>query len=211
MAPRPIAWRVRTPRLLLRSWSRSDAPALLAAIEASLEHLRAWMPWARDEPESVEAKANRLADFQLRFARGHDCIYGIFEPDRGDVLGGIGLHRRVGAGAGEIGYWVHVDHTRRGLASEAAAAVTRVGFQVAGLGRLEIHCDPANVASAAIPAKLGYHHQVTVPRCVMTRDAEPRDTAFWIMLRPQLAASPAAAVAIEAFDANGRPIDLAWS
>ena len=205
----PIAWRVRTPRLLLRSWTRGDAPALTAAIEASLEHLRAWLPWAHDEPETVEAKANRLGDFQARFAGGRDRIYGMFDRAREKVLGGIGLHRRIGEGAGEIGYWVHVDHTRQGLCTEAVAAVTRVGFQVIGLGRMEIHCDPLNTPSAAIPAKLGYRHQVTVPGCVIAPDAEPRDNMIWTMLRSEFEAGPAAAaVEVEAFDVDGDRIGL---
>ena len=48
-------------RLVLRCWNPADAPLLKAAIDGSLEHLRPWMPWARHEPEALEAKVERLA------------------------------------------------------------------------------------------------------------------------------------------------------
>jgi RimJ/RimL family protein N-acetyltransferase len=54
------AYRVRTRRLVLRCWEPADAEALNAAIDASLEHLRPWMPWANDEPADLQARIERL-------------------------------------------------------------------------------------------------------------------------------------------------------
>jgi RimJ/RimL family protein N-acetyltransferase len=90
-----------------------------------------------------------------------DYGYGIFFDD-GRLVGSLGMHRRVGPGALEIGYWVHVDHTRRGIATAAAAALTDVGFALRGVRRMEIHCDAANSASAAVPARLGYRLQGSI-------------------------------------------------
>ena len=72
-------------------------------------------------------------------------------------MGGFGLHDRRGPGILEIGYWVRSDRTGRGYATAAAWALTGVAFDWFPLiNRIEIRCDPANVASAAIPPKLGY-------------------------------------------------------
>ena len=38
------------------------------------------------------------------------------------VLGGCGLHGRLCVTGLEIGYWVHIDHIGRGLATDASAA-----------------------------------------------------------------------------------------
>jgi len=38
------------------------------------------------------------------------------------VLGEVGLMPRIGPGALEIGYWVHIDHVGRRLATEASHA-----------------------------------------------------------------------------------------
>jgi len=172
------AYRIHTNRLVLRCWSPDDAPLLASAITESLDHLRPWMPWAAAEPKPLRRKVRqRLARFRAWFHLGENLIWGIFDPAEARVLGGTGLHCRIGAGAAEIGYWIHAGHVGQGLGTEAAAAVTRVGFEVERLKRLEIHCDPANVASAAIPRKLGYDHQVTVRRWVNAPQATPRDTS----------------------------------
>ena len=45
------AYRIHTQRLVLRCWQPTDAPLLKAAIDANLEHLRPWLPWAQYEPD----------------------------------------------------------------------------------------------------------------------------------------------------------------
>ncbi len=97
---------------------------------------------------------------------------------------------RIGAGASEIGYWVHVEHVGHGLATEATAALARVGFGHLGLRRIEIHCDPHNTASAAIPRKLGFTHKVTIQGCVTTLSMTPCDMMIWTMRREDFATSP---------------------
>jgi RimJ/RimL family protein N-acetyltransferase len=51
---------------------------------------------------------------------------------------------------------VHSDWTRRGLATDAAAALTDAALALPGVGWVEIYHDAANLASGRIPAKLGY-------------------------------------------------------
>jgi len=200
------AYRVLTERLVLRCYRPEDAPLLRAAIEASLDHLRPWMPWARYEPESVQRKAMRLRRFRGLFDLGTDFIYGIFDAEEHRVLGGTGLHPTLGAGAREIGYWLHVDHTGRGYATEAVAALVRVGFECEALRRIEIHCDPANVPSAAAPQRLGFWPQVTVRNRVATRRGTRRDTMIWRLTLAEYASSPLRAAPVDAFDAAGRRI-----
>src|SRR5262245_48834451 len=127
------AYRVETARLLLRCWQPGDAPLLEAAIGASLDHLRPWMPWIADEPMARAARVELLREFRGRFDLGHDFIYGIFDRGESRVLGGSGLHVRSGPEIREIGYWIHADHVGQGLATEAAGALTRVAIEVEGI------------------------------------------------------------------------------
>jgi RimJ/RimL family protein N-acetyltransferase len=62
----------------------------------------------------------------------------------------------VGDDGLEIGYWVDRNHTRRGYATAAARALTDVALGISGIERVEIHCDRGNVASQAVPRRLGY-------------------------------------------------------
>jgi RimJ/RimL family protein N-acetyltransferase len=203
-----VAYRIETPRLVLRCWAPADAPLLTRAVEESLDHLRPWMPWIKGEPKSLEDRVAYMRSMRAEFDTDEQYVYGVFDRDEKKVLGGSGLHRRIGPRALEIGYWVHAAHVGQGLATELAAALTRVGFAVNEALRMEIHCDPANVRSAAVPRKLGYRHDATLRGHLVRDDGTLRDTMVWTMQAGELAASAAAAVETHAFDALGRPLAL---
>lgn len=198
------AYRIETERLVLRCYQPSDAPLLLQAITASLESLRPWMPWARDEPSPLADKVNLLRRFRGMFDLGQDFTYGVFDPGETHVLGSTGLHTRSGPDAREIGYWVHVEHTGQGLATEIAGALTRVGFEVDKLQRIEIHCAPDNARSAAVARKLGYVHEGTLRQRLRQSDGSLRDTMIWSLFAEDFPRSPAAKIKLRAFDAVGQ-------
>jgi RimJ/RimL family protein N-acetyltransferase len=206
--PPAPANRIVTPRLVLRCWEPRDAPLSKTAVDASIDHLRPWMPWVHDHPAPIQKHIERMRTNRGNFDLGVDFVFAVFDREEQNVLGGTGLHMRLGEGAREIGYWVHAAHTGRGLATELSAALTKIGFVVEGLDRMEIHCDPANTRSAAVPRKLGYTLDATLRRRSQTPDGKPRDTMIWSMLHDEFASSPAAGIEIEAFDACGERIEV---
>ena len=185
-----------TERLFLRPYEPRDAPLLKEAIDSSLDHLRAFMDWAWAAPEPVGDVRKRLRAFRDAFRHGDDWIYGLFELDEATVIGGAGLHRRVGPEALEIGYWIRSSHVRRGLATEAAAGLTRLAFEVCGAVRVEIHVDPGNAASIAVADRLGYVREATLrKRLPPMRPGEPRrDEVVFSLLDEEYPNSPAARV-----------------
>ena len=54
------AYRIQTPRLVIRCWDPKDAPLLKQAVDDNIDHLLPWMSWARQEPEPLQAKVERL-------------------------------------------------------------------------------------------------------------------------------------------------------
>ena len=200
------AYRVRTARLLIRCWHPRDAEMLKTAVDQSLEHLRPWMSWAREEPKELQAKIDRLRHWRAMFDLDKDFVYGFFAPDEDQVLGAGGLHTRVGEGAREIGYWVHADHINQGLATEAAGALTRVAFEVEDIARVEIHCDPRNVRSAAVPRKLGFAHEATLRERTTDAAGDRHDSMIWSLFRSEYPSSRAHDVMLTAWDAVGRQI-----
>jgi RimJ/RimL family protein N-acetyltransferase len=195
--------------VVLRRWAADDVPALTVAVVESLAHLQPWMVWATPET-ATEADFTRFREeTTARAADGHEAVFGIFAAATGAVLGGVGLHDRVGSlqgGAGEagtlravggvggrgveIGYWLHVGATGRGLMTRIVGHLTDLALAQPGIRWVEIRCDEANVASAAVPRRLGFQPAATIPS---DRPQAPADTGrdlIWTRTTPVGSAGP---------------------
>lgn len=157
--------------LLLRPWAEDDAPALRAAIDEGVGHLRPWLGWSLEEPASLERTRERIAGWAEQHRRGTARRYAIVAEDRPSrILGGAWLKRRgVPAGPGpgsgdaasiELGYWVRRSAVRRGIATAAASALLVQAFDGEGVGRVVVRLDVANAASAAFARALGFDRAV---------------------------------------------------
>ncbi|MFE0462112.1 GNAT family N-acetyltransferase [Kitasatospora sp. NPDC058965] len=167
---------------LLRRRTLADAPVVNAVIVRNIDYLRPWMPWAKDVPSLARSTEMTKAGWQL-WENRTDFLYVISHRDEpASVLGMFGLHRRIGPGALEIGYWVAKEHTGRSLATHGAAALTEAALALPDVDRVEIHCDEANAASAAVPRKLGYRLD-RVAEEAATAPAETGRKLIWVMER----------------------------
>jgi RimJ/RimL family protein N-acetyltransferase len=200
------AYRIITDRLMIRCFNPTDATLMIKAIEENLEHLKPWMVWAHDEPETLNEKIERLRKIRGEFDLGLDFMYGIFNLEETQLLGGTGLHTRIGPGAREIGYWIHKDFINQGLATESSAALVRVAFEIDKVKRVEIHCTPDNIRSSAIPRKLGFSHEATLQKRTPSIDGKMLDTTIWTMFDEEYPSSFSAQVRIQAYDASDRPL-----
>jgi RimJ/RimL family protein N-acetyltransferase len=201
--PADPPYRIQTARLVIRSWEPGDAPLLADAVDASLDDLRPWMPWAHEEPKPLSERVELLRHFRGQFDLGQDFVYGIFTPDESEVVGGTGLHTRRGVEALEIGYWIRTSQTGHGFATEAAGALTRIAFEVCGVDRVEIRVEPANARSVAIPRRLGFAEEATLRLRLRFAESAPRDVVVFTLFRDAFAAGPLTTVPVEAHDAAG--------
>ena len=199
------AYRIETKRLVVRCYDPSDAPLLAESVTESLEHLRPWMPWVYNEPEPIEEKVQRLKLFRGNFDLGQNFTYGIFNLEGTKLIGGTGLHTRLGGNELEIGYWIHKDYINQGLVTESTAALVKVAFEFIHVHRLEIHCDPENFASAAIPRKLGFTHEGTLRAKTRFLDGWS-DSMIWGLLETDYPGSPSSKAEIKVFEANGQQV-----
>jgi RimJ/RimL family protein N-acetyltransferase len=203
-------YRIETERLVVRCWEPRDAPLLKDAIDTSLDHLLPWMPWAHDEPQTLDQKIDLLRAFRSRFDAGEDFIYGIFSADESEALGGTGLHTRAGDNAFEIGYWIRASAIGKGFATEATAALTRVAFAVCAVERVEIHVAPENKGSWCIPQKLGFTEEATLRRRLppLVAGGPRRDALIFSMMVEEFGRSAASAASASgaAFDAAGQQL-----
>jgi RimJ/RimL family protein N-acetyltransferase len=204
-------YRIETPRLVLRSWSPEDSEVVKRAEDESRDHLWGFMPWAAAGPQPLEEVIAKLRRFRANFDGNTDFMYGAFDRATNVVVGGCGLHERVGAGGVEIGYWTHVAWTKRGIATEMAAALTRVAFEVGAVRFVEIRCAKTNTTSARVPPKLGFSHEATLrERIELPRPGRPSgtgvfdDVLVFSMLARDYDASTAKSFPTSAYDAAHR-------
>jgi len=114
------------------------------------------MDWAQVMPTPEDLRSVLEAG-EAAFDADQEWDYTVYEPVTDTLLGGAGLHRGVEPVALNIGYWTRSDCTGRGYATAATRTLTEVAFTlIRGIQRVEIHMDKANVASAAVPRKLGF-------------------------------------------------------
>ncbi|MEO0790041.1 MAG: GNAT family protein [Bacteroidota bacterium] len=172
-------YRIETERLVIRCYQPNDAEFLKASIDESLEHLLPWMPWAKNEPETITSKVERLRECRGQFDLGIDYTFGIFNKEETQLIGSIGLHTRLEGNAREIGYWINAKFLREGYATETVQALIKVGFEVEKLDRIEIRCTPENIVSQRVPMKLGFTHEGTLRKRTIDTSGKPRDVMIW--------------------------------
>jgi RimJ/RimL family protein N-acetyltransferase len=179
--------RILTRRLVLRPPRKGDGAALCEAVQASLDDLRPWVPWARVEPTPAdsEAYARRM---QARFRLREDLPFLILERDSagrdGRVLGATGLHHidwtvpRL-----EIGYWRRSGHGGQGIVTEAVRALARMAFDALRAERVEIRMDDRNVASRRVAERAGFTLEGVLRRDCRTAGGGLRDTRVYARVR----------------------------
>ena len=174
--------------LVLRPWRAEDAPLLRAAIDESLDSIRRWLSWGREEPSPLPSLRTRLQSYADDFDAGRRWRYAVWVGEEEHLAGGASLHPRVGPGALEVSYWVRRGCRRRGIAAAAAAALARHAFTSHGVGHVDICVDVGNEASAALALSLGFE-----PRGSLARehtDGSPRPVLVYRLDSPEALRAP---------------------
>ena len=158
--------RLVTERLVLRSPRPGDGAALNAAVVASLDALRPWMPWAQQAP-TLDASEAIARGAHAKFLQRADLVYALWRHDgEGNELqlvGGSGLHRiDWSVPRFEIGYWCRSGHTGQGYVTEAVRAISRMAFDVLAAQRVEIRMDERNRASRKVAERAGFTLEATL-------------------------------------------------
>lgn len=204
-APTPAtgcpAYRIRTPRLLLRCYEPSDVDARLEAVTSSGNHLDGFFsPPAEDGPPPREVHLGQIRRFRGSFDLDQDRSWAVLSSDGGRFLGDVCLLLRAGIAAREVGYWLRRDAVGQGFATEMAAAAIRTAFELDRVSRVDLLCGVKNEASAAVARRLGF----TLEGRLRDRQLAPHhrrgDLLCFTMLATEYPGSPAQAVPIEAFD-----------
>lgn len=184
----PIPERIDLDDVVLRTYTPDDVPALARSMAETYDQLHPWLSWATPEGITEDACRRFVEATVSQRAAGTDFNFGIFPNSSTDdgsrVLGACGLHDRIGPGVLEIGYWLHVDATGKGLMTRVAGALTDLALSRPDIERVEIHCDETNLASAAVPRRLGYELVSVGPSVRPGGAADSGRHLFWARYAP---------------------------
>jgi ribosomal-protein-serine acetyltransferase len=150
---------LQTERILLTPIDPADGPELWTVVDGSRWHLERWLPWVpfNNTPEASQRYAEACA---ADWDAGRAVRFGVRDRATRALLGVVGLdscvhlHRSC-----ELGYWLRLDATGRGLMTESAK--TCVDFALTRLGVHRIRCAAAtdNYPSLRVIARLGFRFE----------------------------------------------------
>ena len=138
----------------LRVLRQADSADLFELTDANRAFLRRWLPWV-DAVTSEEDSSSFLATVTAQRKEGRGPTFGIL---RAGALAGIVGYLPIDRvnGVGEIGYWLAESEQGRGVMTACCRFVVRYGFLTLDLNRIQIAAGTENVASRAIPERLGF-------------------------------------------------------
>ena len=149
---------IRTERLLLRPFATGDVDALYAYHRLPEVH-RYLYSQARSRAEVEALVAERAGETALTEA-GQELHLVAELADTGELVGDcVFFWRSEQHQKGEIGYTFNPSYHGRGLATEAAVALLRLGFEGLGLHRITGHLDARNIASARVLERAGMRRE----------------------------------------------------
>lgn len=179
----------------LRGWHPDDAPALHAAVVASLASFSRWLAWCRDG-YSLEDARQHIAACQTLWRQGSQYTFGVFDQ-QGRLQASLGLsqlkrhtaaynHEYLNA---NLGYWVHRKAQGRGLLPPLVRAVARLGFERLGLVRIEIVAAHSNLPSRRVAERAGAQYE-GIARHRLVIDGQAEDAAIYSLLAEDLYDAP---------------------
>jgi len=166
--------------ITLRHPTAVDAHGIASAVQASLQELQLFMPWATPDYGPADARQWMFGEFNP----GEEAF--VMVDADGEILGSCGLgpidplNRVI-----ELGYWVRSDRTGHGIATRAAKLLALHAIDNRGAMRVEIHMSVENPGSRRVAEKTGATYEGTM-RARLLLNGEYHDAEMWSILPPDL-------------------------
>jgi [ribosomal protein S5]-alanine N-acetyltransferase len=147
---------IETPRLLLRPFTSADLADYTRLIFADSEVMR-YLPKRDLAPR--ERAERTIAIFTERWMEYRFGVWAVTDKVTGEFMGHCGLGPVPEAGAIEVLYSLGQAYWGRGVATEAARASVRFGFEQAQLDQLIALAVPENIGSRRVMEHLGFAYE----------------------------------------------------
>jgi len=155
-APAPTVPVVRTERLILRGFTPTDVTPYHALFNDP--EVTRYLP-IKGEPVAMDRVERAMARVEEHWRDRGYGIWAVSDATTGRFLGQCGLNAVEEAGEIEVLYELAREAWGRGLATEAAEAAVRFGFDTVGLGRIVAYAVAENRASTRVMEKVGMHRE----------------------------------------------------
>jgi RimJ/RimL family protein N-acetyltransferase len=132
-------------------WDPDDWPGFhaIASDPEVMRYIGEGTPW-------LEERSRQFVERQMGLYRERGyCLWKLLPTTGRPIVGFCGLQPLPGTPDIEIGWWLARACWGMGMATEAARATLRDGFERIGLTRIVAIAQPANIASIRIMQKLG--------------------------------------------------------
>jgi len=144
---------LETSRLILRAWTLEDAPKLFEICSDAkvMKYLGTGKPY-----ETVE-QADDFLHWAVKYQEENGfCRWAVLKKETKEIVGSCGFARPHGTEEIELGYLLARKFWGKGLATEAAAACLKYGFEELKFKEVIAMTDLENVASQKVLEKIGF-------------------------------------------------------
>ena len=167
---------IQTKRLILRSWTESDAEDLYRyASSDKVGPMAGWKPHGNIEESR----------YIIRMFIRDGTVWALLEKESGRVIGSIGLHDSSPKGDivydRELGYVLAEEKWGQGLMPEAVRAVIGYAFETMRINSLAVSHSPFNRQSQKVIEKSGFRYQKRIEKSWKRFDGETLDEEVYLM------------------------------
>lgn len=170
-------------KITLRPYRDEDADSHFEAARESVPQMTPWMPWCHRD-YSIRESRDWITDCFEKWEQGSIYAFAITDTSTGRYLGGCGLngiHR--GPDIANLGYWVRISATRKGVATATTLLLADFGINELKLKRIEIVIDVDNKASQRVAEKSGAVRE-GILRNRVTQYGKPTDAVMFSLIPP---------------------------
>ena len=141
--------------------------------------------YGMDSLVSQEEAEQIINSFQMGFELKRSIRWGLILKETGEFIGTIGLNNlNKRAKKSEIGYELHPDYWRQGIAKEAIREVLRYSFEELDLFRMGAVTYPANETSSGLLKKLGFKEEGRL-RAYLYQGGQSHDALIFSLLKSE--------------------------
>ncbi len=170
-------------RLLLRSYTLSDAPTLSAAFNNNQRRLKQDFPvradkmWTKEDAETFIWKKNEEWDRRQAFH------IGIWEKESRVYAGEI-CYKDIAWNIpkADVGYYVLTNFDGKGIATEALTMMLPFAFEILEMQKLQIRCSSENRASQRVAEKCGFKPEGVLRNDFVSEGRTPLTVVYYGMI-----------------------------